>query len=494
MMAKHPDGLRPPSLTLRRTSPIPRQQNGDTTLMRHLLLPAICLLVSPAAAQSSLLFTIDESGGRPVLGPDALHQAAGELTDDEVGIVTPDPASFYGARSFLSASTQWAMVGDHDGDLNFFESASSAPGSDVDAIMVNRLLPAPTGGYGPRDVFVSKSSDFAPLWVEGDVFRFSAQGTVEKFVTEAEIVAAIGQAPGSSIDVDAMCNDAGGNLYLSFDATEDINGTSALDGSLVYIPILALTLDANANITAIAPGSAQVIATEADVTAWIQNSGVMDAQGTVPPTTGTDVELSALEIDPAGGTWTSSVEPSLTLPNLLFSWDDTETDGAILSTANGGSIGMLNGAPLASASATTGLQLGLVPGTSGTDGVMGLAVIDAQSHPLQLESWPAISYGATTAAVVRQELTGATPNGPIAFLVSFPVGSGFPSVALPPPFGGELFGSSSTQVAVGTADSNGLAALELILPPGVIGSGLAVVWQAADATTLTLSWPGATDF
>ncbi len=453
---------------------------------------ALALAAPTLLAQSSVLFVIDDTCN--VFSSLAAYSAAGTLLDDEIGLVTPLPGAAYGASPFLSLSTQWAFLGDHDADGDFVESGSAAPGNEPDAILIHRLRPAPAV-WGPRDVFVSKASDLTRAWEDGDVFRFSGQGTLEFFLTEAQVLVAIGQTGANdNVDVDAICMDASGDLFLSFDATETVNGSSAEDGSIVFIPAAAITYDANLDVSSIAAGAAVVLANESDIAALIVASGVRDARGATPPTTTSDVELSALEIDPNGGTFTSPLDPNLVVPNLLFSWDDADNDGAVLSTAGGGSFAVVNGVPLASAVATTGTQLGLIPNATGTDGVFALGLIPPQLPPLVLENWPTNSYSISSPLYDRQEVAGATPGGVVVFFIDLPVGSVFPAIAISG-FGGDAYGAGlAVPIGVATADANGNAANTIDIPASIIGGGGALVWEALDLSSLSFAWPGATDF
>lgn len=459
------------------------------TLILALALP---IGATYARAQDTLLFVTDAT--LSALGPTGALFSAGSLNDDEVGMVTPGAGS-YSASAFLSISSQWAFIGDIDTDGDFFES-SSGPGLGTNAILINRLQPAPAQ-YGPRDVYVSKESTTgfdSANFADGDVFRFTSQGVIEFFVRESELVSAIGQGGSGNVDLDAICMDFAANLYLSFNSTETVGGTSALDGALIYIDASNITYDASGNIASIAPNTAVIAASEADIAAMIVNSGVRDGQATVPPTTSSDVELSALEFDFGGGQWTAPQVPSLTLPNLIFSWDDTETEGAILSTAGGGSIAVINGIPMGSTDATIATHLGLRPSSSTADGVMGLGVIPQRLPVLALEIWPVISFSSSSPLLTRQELSGATPGAPVGFFIDFPVGNVHPAIAVPG-FTGAIYGAGALlPVATVLADTNGNATNELVIPPATVGTGLAVVWQAIDLTTATFAWPGATDF
>jgi len=94
------------------------------------LLGAVAVLTGGAAAQSSLIFAMDDDH-RTLENGDGLF-AAGMLLEEEVGIVTPIPGVAYSARTFIGRATQWAWRGDDDMDglLNSFECP--APGRITD--------------------------------------------------------------------------------------------------------------------------------------------------------------------------------------------------------------------------------------------------------------------------------------------------------------------------------------------------------------------------
>ncbi len=457
--------------------------------MRLLLVVILAAtLSSSAAAQHSVLFsfdgdelTLDNGNGLVEIG--LLHQ-------DEIGVVTPGPG-FFSAQPFLSLGAQWAYLGDADNDGRYADDSVDGPGDEVDALFVKASA---VGPITPRDVFMSRETEdgFGPGFLDSDVFRFvGPNGALEIFVSEAQLVSAIGQAPGSDVDLDAICQASDGALYFSFSLDETVGGVTAGDGALLCIPANAITYDAQGNVSFVAASSAAIVATEADMDALVVNSGMRSSVGGTPSYT----DLAALEIDPAGGTWTSPQFPGTDLPNMLFGWEGFSNDGAILSTANGGSLATINGFAMASATATTGTQIGMLPDSTGLGGLNGLALIPTQAPPFVVENYPR-NLITSQPSFHQLQYSGASPGGLIAVTVN--VGPGGSGSALPSqtiaPFG-ELFGNLlSFQVLVNIpADSAGQAVVTTILnSPALTGRNL--VFQGIDLTALRLSTPAALQF
>lgn len=467
-----------------------------TTTFGTLFVGTTLALASAVGAQDTVLFATTTSETTFYYG----GVEAQSLREDEVAQVTPR-AGLYSAGVFLSAGAQWAFIGDMNNNRRLVDAANTGPGDDTDAVFVKHHIGAPSGRATPRDLYYSKEGTvgFATSFRDGDVFRYIAQGQVETFVTEAQLLLAIGQVSGD-IDVDAVCQSQTGDLFLSFETAEDVNGKTADDGGIVYIPTSAINYDALGNVSAINTGSAVVIATEAQIDGLIANSGVRTSLGVVPATA---INLTALEIDPAGGTWNPPEEPTLTVANLMFAWAGTNNDGAIISTlprvAGGsrGSIAMINGVPMGSLDYTTGVHMGLLPGSQGIDGIAGLALIAAQPAQLVVENHPTNLITTTTTLFSQQQVSGAVPAAGVAFLLM--VGPTTQGSVLPvfsiPGFGGELFGIGSpifTTTAV--PDAHGFASQTIFMPPDVVGSGMNLAWQVFDAGTFSFGLPAPMQF
>ncbi|MEQ8767786.1 MAG: hypothetical protein RL885_28040 [Planctomycetota bacterium] len=451
------------------------------------LLAAIALAGS-ATAQNTILFSFDEDELTLDNGNGLFE--IGELHQDEIGVVTPG-VGFYSAEPFLPLGAQWAYLGDADSDGRYADDSVDGPGDEVDALFVKANH---VGPVTPRDVFMSRETEdgYGPGFLDSDVFRFAGpNGALEVFLTEAEIVNAIGQAPGSDVDLDAICQAADGALYLSFSLDESVGGVTAGDGALICIPAVAITYDAQGNVSSILTNTAAIVATESDMDALVINSGVVTSVGGSPSYS----DLSALEIDPAGGTWAAPQFPGTDLQNMLFGWEGFSNDGAILSTAGGGTIATINGIPMGSTIATPGTHIGMLPDSTGLGGINGLALIPTQDAPFVVENYPR-NLITSMPSWHQLQYSGATPNGTIAVTVNLgptTTGGALPSQFIAP--FGELFGNLITfQVLFNVpADSAGQASVSTVINiPGLVGQNL--VFQGIDVTSARLSTPAALQF
>ncbi len=452
-------------------------------------------LAGAGFAQHSVVFALD-SDENTFSNGNGLFES-GLLKEDEVAIVTPT-VGLYSASAWLTMSCQWAYLGDADNDGRYADDSVEAPGDDTDSVFVKRFPSAPVGPLTQRDLYISKESSdgFAAGTIEnGDVFRYigGPNGTLEVFVREDDLLVAIGQASTSDLNTDAICQSSTGDLFVSFADNELVNGVNANDGSIIMIPASAIAYDGNFNVASITAGSAIKIAEEADMFTVVAASGMKTSVGGTITASNVS-ELTALEIDPNGGTWTTPLGGQ-TVPNLLFAWQGFSNDGGIVSTAGGGSIATINGIAMGSTVATTGLQIGMLPTSTGIFGMNGLAVIDAQANPFVSENHPR-NLITSLPSYHRVEFSGATPGAIVAVLGDVgPAVSGSALGSLVfPPFG-ELFITSVEGVNLGSvvADTGGFANMVLILTSPTL-VGLNVVFQGFDLSTFTLSAPAALQF
>lgn len=458
--------------------------------LRHIPLAALALGAG-LHAQHSLVFCMDESEVTLDNG-DGLVEA-GLIRPDETALVTPK-AGVYSASVFQSMGAQWAFIGDADADGELLDSAGAGPGGGTDALFVKNF-PPPAPGAGPRDVYVSKldAEGFGSGVENGDVFRYASQGVLDVFVSEGQLLTALGQSALGDLNTDAICQAGNGDLFVSFADQELCPGGTADDGGLLRIPVTSITYAANGNVSAIAAGSAQLIAQEPNVNAWIAASGVKTSGGAAPTTS---IDLAALELDPAGGTFEAPLVPGLMLPNLLFAWSGVSNEAAVLSTSGGGTLATLNGVALASATATTGVQLGLLPDAAGVSGLMGLAIIPERLPPQAVEVYPTGLITGTSSLWSRQEVSGATPGGAVIFLVDGgPTGPGSVVPSLMLGSVGEFFSDGIlTVLATQTADAGGYAGNVVTIPGSLVGLGFNMIFQTFDVTSFKLGTPAPLQF
>lgn len=436
-----------------------------------------------ASAQQTLLFATDADELTADLAGGLLEAAT--VRPGEICAVTPSLEGHV-PRSILPVGAQWAYLGDADQDGAVVEHPNLGPGGAVDALFVKRAIGAPTGLLGPRDVFFSKDgeSGFEDSFRNGDVVRFSAQGELEFFLREEHLITAMAESPWATANLDALCQSAAGDLFLSFEDKQFASGVLVEDGSIVIIPASAIDYDSAGNVQAMLAGSAAVFFDESVLAFIAAGSGMQTAAGVPPPT---DLDLTALEIDvehstPEGGL------------HFLFAWSGSANNGAVLSTYSGGSIAPINGVPMGSAVATTGAHLGLLPGAEGVGGLGGLALLDDGVRDLTLQMFPSNSIGPNTSLWTRAEVVGAAPLMPVAVFVDF--GLSGPTVTFPsqvhPAFDGELFGiGAPLLIGAELAGPNGRAAVEYLLPPDMLGSGANLAWQSLDFLTGRLATPSA---
>jgi hypothetical protein len=348
----------------------------------------------------------------------------------------------------------------------------------------------------PRQVFfsIAAASPNLPGVLPSDVVRYSGQGVREVFLTEAQLMTGTG---GTSLNLDALAQSAAGDLFLSFSLTEVLPAPvgSVDDGDLIMIPASAITYDAQGNVSAITANSALRVANQADLIAMVNNSGFRTSVGGTVTTT---FELSGLEMDPNGGTFVSPADPTLVVPNLLFCWSDSTNDGAIISTAGGGSFAVINGVPMASAVATQGDQIGWLPGSTGVFGPGGLALIPIQPPAYALQNYPRNLHTQGTGQTLLQfQVSGGTPFGAsiIALSVESAVpGGAFPSASVAPLFLGELNMTAPIIVGAFLHDSLGNCTSQFLIIATTGLSGTNVAAQALDFSTFRLSTAGGLSF
>lgn len=460
-------------------------------------LTTVPLLAASLAAQHTILF-VAGSADRSTLALDASEVDL--MRSDEVYSITPATGQLAPARPFLPISLQYYYVGDLDADGVYVEDDLEGPGDTIDALLVKNTV---TGPVTPRDVFWSVDSVSAaniPGLRVSDVVRYAGQGALQFFLTQAQLNIACGYATTSNtVNLDAIAQSAAGDLFFSQSGVNTINGVATDDGDLLVIPASAITYDALGNVSAITAGAAVRIAAQADLITMITNSGHHTSVGGVVSTS-PNIELSGLEMDPAGGTWVSPVNGQTYL-NVLFTWSDFHNDGAIISTAGGGTIATINGVPMGSTVATLGDHLGILPDSTGTFGPNGLALIPQQEPVFALQNWPKNQHPAPSSSqlytAVQMQSSAGTPNG-ITIMVwsveSSTPGGTFPSVPAPSPFLGEIGISSPIIVGAYPNDALGDAQSELIVLPLAVMTGTNISAQALDFTTLRFSTPAASSF
>ncbi|MDO8349341.1 MAG: hypothetical protein Q7T30_03830 [Planctomycetota bacterium] len=292
--------------------------------------------------------------------------------NDVVGLqVQPCPGR---AEKWAPRSCFHTMAGDYDADNAYWEPTVFGEIDALIAVPTTAVgtVNARTVWFSPRTAMGTAISG-APGLRPGDIGRIvrttAGDGKVQHFIRMEQINQALGLPVSTIIDVDAAAW-AGPNqgLYLSLDSDIVCNpcfGPTLLrDGDVFAIAAGNFTFSGTV-ITAVVPGSAVIIHTEAQMDTFTAAAGVTDRFGTCVSSVG-DVE--ALEIDTANPG--ISIIPGCTgvvvvIPHLIYT-AETLTGGAVLTTAGGGMIYNNGCAPLGTNCGfgpTLGTQIGLRPPT-----------------------------------------------------------------------------------------------------------------------------------
>lgn len=310
---------------------------------------------------------------------------------------------------------------DQDGDhyRDMFGGIDAIDVQRYPLVTVNNPL-APVNVYqftfSAHDAFgnAGASTDNAPRGAaDGSIFRIAPGGFggdfVEIVLSEQQILNAIGQSSslGDDIDVDAYTQDKSGNVYVSFEDDELVNGILAEDGAIVCLPASALNYQTDGLISSVAAGSAVIILGEADVDALVTNSGVSSATSIG--------DLTALSLDLTGGTYLGN--DGNNYPDLLFSGENLGP--GIVSSTLGGSVAIVNGLTMGGPTANPA-DLGL--GTF--NGVLdSLASYDDNSRALCVDQFDGEVDWLGGETHVEWDIGNATPNSAVLFFVSISSGA-----------------------------------------------------------------------
>lgn len=476
------------------------------------------VFLAPLTAQQSKSHTLL---AHPFYAATSLDATAGPIRgafgrSDTLAVT---PGSNSAAFPFVPAATLSAMMGDANNDGVLPEFNGRTGGAGLYGIFVKD---ADRDSNDPSKLFfgIQERSANDPKIVlhtatgthtvkMGDFFRFKPDGTAELFITQAMIMNAAGTQTNSWVDgCNALCQDSKGNLYYSapYGLTNAgtgaagghwVGGTWCNDGTIVQIPVAAITYDADGNVQATAPGSARIVAKEVggtvtNVRAMCVNSGAVDSAGNFTAVT---YHMNGLDIDPNGGTFQPQFSNTETVPNLIFSFSNVTWRGTVFSTAKNssgadGSIAVINGTTMGTTTGTAdGSWWGLVDGSGSTPVSVGLCVMQTGYNP-------AAPFGHTSIKVPNEGLVDlkTDPNirlaiqGAEAFLpVTIGLGLGIAKGAKAPNvdinvwngFGPLYTLNLVALLSPGIIDAQGRADLVVQVPtndPTLIGVN--VLWQA----------------
>ncbi len=367
------------------------------------------------------------------------------------------------------------ILGDFDGDDVHFENYTGG----FDAMEILRIPPPPLITRSVFNYVFSSPQDFGSV-TSGSIYRFIYNGippvTIDTVLDEALVVAAIGQVAGNRANTDAFAQSLTGDLFLSFADDESVNGPVLEDGGVVMIPAAAVTYAPSGRVTAITPGSAVIVLSEASVDAMVANAGL-----TFAVTVG---DLTCLAIDLNGGNFMG--DDGVLHENLAFSGENC--GAVVLSTENGGRI----------AAGNFGSQLGAPNGNPFALGMSAFSGhIDAMT--LREDTGRALTVDVADGEVdfpgetfVQWQIGNAVPNSSVLFFVG--VQPTFPGHVPPSaPIGGKVFPGfyalppiANLMFSVPT-DSNGIASVTGTLTHPLIP--LILVGQAYDPGVPFLGFP-----
>lgn len=359
----------------------------DTPSHMHTLLRCLAVATGLAAVAAAQAQTILFTGRFAHTSRDSVNERPGgsitRLEEFDFSFATPDSVNGAIARTLLPATAMQCYLGDgnNDGVFTKFAGWKSSAFQDINigSIFVKaadrgavtwdkvyftlRRNAASTagGGVGTRQLEVLTNSGTVPYTlVPGDWLRLRPNGDVEFFMTAAQLAVAAGAQSGASqIGAGSLLQAANGDLYYApVDGGHWVNGNqgpvNAQDASICKIDAANITYDAQGNVAAFAPNSARVLINAAaggplsslSTRGMLVNSGAVDRFGAALAATSLGKNCG-LAFDPNGGTWTPSYtdfsgagNPE---PNLLFVGNGGGLGGTIISTANNGSIAVING-------------------------------------------------------------------------------------------------------------------------------------------------------
>lgn len=504
----------------------------------------VALSTVPLAAQnrSSLVFT----GRFPFRSLDAANERPGgsitEISEFAFTLVTP--GSGRAAVSWVPATTHEAYMGDVFGTGNY----TPLRGLKTYGQRINMASPfmkaADKASADPRliywtvrdqeagiDILVPDQNGTRSVVVlPGDFVRIEENGNLEYFIRQSDFATAAGAQTGAfAHGASALCQDAQGNLYYSpAEGGHWINGNLlqqgpkfVFDGSICKIPASAITYDVDGNVQSVAADSAYMVFSETEIglnsgpsiRSLVQNANAYDYNGTGLLTT--TANMVGLDFDPNGGTTTASWplgDPAAggtydTLPNFVFTFDNGTWGGTIFSTANNGSIAVINGIKcgsdiqgLPADGSWLGVALDVV---NFQPTVMGLLVIPEVTFQPFVHDVPEFGALDPSAVTLGMDYHGVPAAGVFVLMTFGPTGTGGVAPAID---FGNAFGSASYNTLftiptptlpvpvaafLGTTNPNGYAAFVIANPntPAAQGAVLMTQGVAISGGALQVSNP-----
>jgi hypothetical protein len=319
------------------------------------------LAISPLGAQQhSIFFTTFNQNGPEMTrsGSGGTHLAV--LESEDVEVLTPHPPPLVPSCEKFASEPNWqTLMGEADADANCLYYQSPLFGQ-IDALLA---LTPPGADPKIRDLFLSPSITVGlpcgRTIRPGDVAAIRPLGTILPFLTGVQVATAFGIV--NPLNVDAIAKDPSGNIYLSLELDHLILGGAALmeDGAIGMIPAPAILYNSDCTVNSVVAGSGIIAYSEPTIDAMCLASGVRNNVGN--PIAFIE-DLDGLTIDPALTTQIVPFMGAVYAVQDLFFCGERLTGGAVLTTAGGGNLAVLNGSLLASPAASTGDLVGLQPG------------------------------------------------------------------------------------------------------------------------------------
>ena len=425
-------------------------------------LPTVRAQVS--AGEEQLLFTTlhterTATSTYPNPIPDRLIQAHAEVLPNDIHLLRHGSGGAV-APAFLPHLGICEVLGDHDGDGQFYESGILG---SIDALVHPRdpqqggrlVLDQSRVFYSPTEATADTSGN---ILRPSEVGRFLPGGTLEHLYDQAQLEAAIGgSSPVANVDAAALCPiyECGGfvgmDLFLSFEGTlrlwvPGVGFTILQDGGVLRVPYDAITLaasphDGAALIVAMDTASAEIAYSESDINAILTGSiGSLpiasNAAGSAVTSIG-DLDGLTTGAQVARG---SGICP-LTGCVLWFTGENLTGCGVVTTDGKIAKIGSnLLARPAHGLMPTTGSQLGLA-NTSGTLNALarapvGARVVTLDSHRPKTNGFGSarISYSITppvASTVIVMWNTGCAAPGCVDGLVGSSGWNGFPELYVP---------------------------------------------------------------
>lgn len=406
-------------------------------MSRRFALLSSCLFLSPFAAAQEFLFTT-------TLPEQTMSGSGGTslrfLAPNEIADLQPCAAS---AEKWAPRTCFHTMAGDDNGNGLWWEPSMFG---QIDAITCV-FGAAGSGLVNQRTVYWSPSQPLGtavsggPGLRPGDVGRIvrngSGDGQVEYFIRAEQVQIALGlPITPIVVNVDGIASNP--NIGVVFSLENDITvnlctgPTFVRDGDVLLIPGAQIVWSPNMTVQAVAPNSAAVAYTEAQMDAFVANASVTDRFGTCLTQI---IDTADFEIDWSAGMSSAMVLCSglaAPIPNLIFAGESL-TGGSILTTAAGGQI---HGTPCVRYGTscgfgpTLGNQIGLRPPSAALgipSSVNGLAstrafrfVSEAQTPTLMAGNPVNLDFGSPGAFTWVFFTFAPTAPGSVAPSMAFP--------------------------------------------------------------------------